>query len=230
MTHAHRILVVEDEPNVGFGLQFNLEEEGYDVTLVETLHAARARIGDGWDLVLLDVMLPDGDGMQWCRELRARGDLTPVLMLTARATAEDTVDGLEAGADDYLAKPFTLEVLLGRVRARLRRSTWQAAPRPAQLAEIGALSVDFDACTAQRGGAPVELTALEMKLLRYLLDHTGRAVPREELLSQVWGVSASVTTRTVDNFIMRLRRLVERDASEPEVIVTVRGVGYRLEG
>lgn len=230
MTRSHRILVVEDEPNVGFGLQFNLEQEGYDVTLVETLHAASARIGDGWDLVLLDVMLPDGDGMAWCRELRAKGDLTPVLMLTARASAEDTVDGLEAGADDYLAKPFTLEVLLGRVRARLRRSTWQAAPRPGQQTNIGALRVDFEACTAQREGEAVELTALELKLLRYLLDHTGRAVPREELLSQVWGVSASVTTRTVDNFIMRLRRLVERDAGEPDVIVTVRGIGYRLEG
>jgi two-component system alkaline phosphatase synthesis response regulator PhoP len=237
MTEPVRILVVEDEENVAFGLQFALEAEGWSPRVVDRLALARQAMADAaaHDLVLLDLMLPDGDGVEFCRELREAGVLLPVIMLTARDSAEAIVDGLAAGADDYLTKPFGTAVLLGRIRAQLRRRAWARSPelaRPAgELRSIALGGVELDLHTHQfaRGDDRGELTALEMRLLLYFLRNPDRVVSRGELLEQVWGVSSNVATRTVDNFVMRLRKLFGSD-DDQALFRTVRGTGYRYLG
>lgn len=232
---AGRVLLVEDEEHLAFALQFNLEAEGYAVDVAGSLQEAREHLeGEGYDLVLLDVMLPDGVGFDLCVELRAQGVLTPVLMLTAKGSAEDIVYGLNAGADGYMTKPFHLQELLSRLAALIRRQRWQVQPPSAEVSDagdavsFGANHVDFARRSASAQGKAVELTELELRLLRFLVEHQGRPVSREELLEGVWDVSPQTNTRTVDNFIVRLRRLFEVDPSNPQHIVTVRGVGYRF--
>lgn len=231
-----RVLLVEDEENLAFALQFNLEAEGYVVDVAASLGEAREHLEvGGYQLVVLDVMLPDGMGFDLCVELRAKGDLTAVLMLTAKGSPDDVVYGLNAGADGYMTKPFNLSELLSRIGAMLRRQRWQQevvelpSSQPA-VVSFGRNRVDFERREAVGQGQAVELTELELRLLQFLVEHSGRPVSREALLEHVWGLAPSTNTRTVDNFIVRLRRLFEADPSAPQHIVTVRGVGYRFEG
>lgn len=219
------VLIVEDDPTLGLALRTNFELEGHRAVLASTLAAARRALANRIDCVVLDLGLPDGDGLDLCVELREAGNTVPILILTARGTLDSRVSGLRGGADDYLTKPFDIPELLARVEALLRRGGW--APRPSRL-KIGHLVVDPRAHEAWRDGDAVALTALEMKLLTYFLDHAGEAVTREELLENVWELSGDVMTRTVDVFVGRLRRLIEPEGSRPKHLVSVRGVGYRL--
>lgn len=222
---AH-VLLVEDDDTLGMTLEMTLQACGHDVRWCTTLAAARAAVAEeAADLVLLDLGLPDGDGMDLCRELRATGHIAPVLMLTARGTLDARVRGLELGADDYVPKPFELPELLARIEALLRRQRWH---HPTDEARVGLLRVDFRTHRAWRDDAPVALTDLELKLLRYLLERPGQVVRREELLERVWNVAPSTRTRTVDVFVGRLRRAVEADPSRPRYLQNVRGAGYRL--
>lgn len=224
------ILLVEDEAHLAYALRFNLEEEGYSVTVAGTLEEANAAVrANPPALIVLDVMLPDGDGFAFCESLRRRGDRTPVLMLTAKNTAPDVIEGLGAGADDYVGKPFDLGELLGRIRALLRRRSWAVAPTTKDVFAFGPHRVDFEAHRVEADGTQVEPTELELRLLRFFVDNPKRVVSREELLENVWEVSRQVHTRTIDNFIVRLRRLFEEDPANPRYFKTVRGVGYRFE-
>lgn len=226
-----RILIVEDEDHLARVVRLNLQLDGHAVQVAADGAAARrAWAAGGFDLVLLDVMLPDTDGMDLCRERRAAGDRTPVLMLTALGETGDRISGLESGADDYLPKPFELAELRARVGALLRRASWSESQPPAarDVARFGAAEVDFDGHEARVAGQVISLTALELDLLRYFIERPGRVLSREQLLEDVWGVSGSNTTRTVDNFVMRLRRHFEPDAGQPRHFVSVRGVGYKF--
>jgi DNA-binding response OmpR family regulator len=236
-----RILVVEDEQHLADGLRFNLEAESYDAEVVDTGEAALDRIfGDGEpvDLVVLDVMLPGMSGFEVVHRLRESGTYLPVLMLTARGHADDVVRGFEAGADDYLAKPFELSVLIARVGGLLRRNTWAtrraraeaeppAAQGPDQFSFAGR-ELDFSALAIRRGDRVLPLTLMEANLLRYLVQHEGQVVSRKQILDQVWGVHEDTDTRAIDNFIVRLRRYLEDDPSKPRYLLTVRSVGYRF--
>lgn len=220
-----RLLVVDDEPSMVMGLKDNLEFEGYQVrTASDGAEAYAILKNETFDLVVMDVMMPGLSGFDVCKKLRADGDSTPILLLTARGQEMDRVLGLELGADDYLTKPFSLRELLARIKAVLRRTR----PAEATAVVIGQLSVDFAKQTAIRDGVPVALTHREFELLQYLIRKRGVAVTRDELLEQVWGYGESPTTRTVDNFILRLRKAVEIDPSQPAHILTAHGVGYKL--
>jgi DNA-binding response OmpR family regulator len=225
-TPPFSVLVVEDDENLRVALRDNLEDEGYRVTDAASVTAARAAIdGDRYDLVVLDVMLPDGDGYALCRQLRAAGHTARVLMLTARALEDDLVIGLDAGADDYLVKPYRLRELLARVRALLRRGTGSPPAAPVLL-RCGAYRVDLRAREViAEGGAHVALTRTEFDLLSFLLHHPGRAIDRGEILNAVWGSGIAIDDHTVDNFVSQLKRKL--GAGVP--IRTIRGVGYRLD-
>ena len=229
MKSAARILVVEDEERIARLLCDNLEAEGYRVALARDGEAGLRALRDGgFDLVLLDVMMPRMDGFALCRTLRDEGNLVPILFLTARDLPSDRVQGLMAGGDDYLVKPFRLEELLARVHALLRRSQWGERPRRSRIA-IGDAWVDLEARTCRNVQGEVEiLPAKEAGILRLLLDARGGIVSRMEILQQVWGGEAEPTPRTVDNFVVRLRRRLEPDPGHPRFLLTVRGEGYRL--
>jgi len=231
-----RILVVEDEEHLAAGIRFNLELDGYEVeTIGDGLRALErlAPASDGplppapVDLVLLDVMLPGLDGFQIVERMRQAGNFAPVLMLTAKGLPEDSVHGLEAGADDYLAKPFELPELLARVEAMLRRRQRERKSEP--KVTVGRIEIDVGGRTVKVGGKPVALTQKEFDLLCLLARWPGQVFSREEILDQVWGFGFDGTARTVDNFILGLRHKLEPDPSRPRHIKTVRQVGYRLD-
>jgi DNA-binding response OmpR family regulator len=233
-----RVRRVEDEEHLADGLRFNLEAEGYTVEIVGDGEAALALLpggGEGFDVVVLDVMLPGVDGFEVARRLRASGQYVLVLMLTARGRPEDVLRGFEAGADDYLPKPFDLSILLARLRGLLRRREWltggreKRAEAASEQYSFAGKSVDFGALELRAGGRVVRLTLMEAELLRYLVANAGRAVSRSELLEDVWGLREDTDTRAIDNFVVRLRRYVETDPSDPKHLLTVRGVGYRFE-
>jgi DNA-binding response OmpR family regulator len=228
-----RVLLVEDEEHLAAGLKLNFELEGYAVDVASTgREAGRLLLADrAYDAILLDVMLPDVDGFSLCQKLRDSGNTTPVLMLTARGDLEDRILGLNAGADDYLAKPFDLEELLARVRSLLRRRDWGRkveTSRDTSLIRIGDAVIDFDTHEVTVRGAAVHLTKLELDLLRYFADNPGRVLSREELQQQVWKLHDYPSHRMVDNFIMRLRRHFEPDPRNPVVFLSVRGAGYKF--
>lgn len=234
-----RILVVEDEQHLADGLRYNLEAEQYEVDLVDSGEEALRRLtaeGSPYDLVILDVMLPGIDGFTVATELRARRQFVPVLMLTARARSEDVLRGFGAGADDYLPKPFELPILLSRVRGLLRRHEWfreAAAVQPpmppvASQFSFGDKSIDFEQLEVRVGEKRMPLTLMEASLLRYFVQHEGSPVPRKEILENVWNVHEDTDTRAIDNFIVRLRRYIEEEPSNPRHLQTVRGVGYRF--
>lgn len=230
-----RILIVEDERHLAEGLRFNLEAEGYQVEVVEDGESALKMLKapePGFDLLMLDVMLPGKDGFQVMRELRAAGHYLPTLMLTARGRPEDILTGFDAGTDDYLPKPFELAILLARIKGLLRRKEWllAATPIPEPLTvDIGDRTIDFGKLEISKGSQIFPLTLMEANLLRYLLRHAGKAVSRKAILEEVWGVREDTDTRPIDNFVVRLRRYVEDDPAHPRYLLTVRGVGYRLE-
>jgi DNA-binding response OmpR family regulator len=221
-----RILIVEDERHLADGLRFNLEAEGYRADLAETGEAALEQAAS-FDLILLDVMLPGMDGFQVASELRRRGCYVPILMLTARGRAEDTLRGFEAGADDYLPKPFDLSILIARVGGLLRRSAW-IRQSDSEVTTIGGRSIDFRAMEIRSGDRVFPMTLMEANLLRYLMRHEGEAIDRRRLLEDVWGVREDTDTRAIDNFIVRLRRYLEDEPARPTHLLTVRGVGYRF--
>src|SRR6188474_159697 len=225
----NRILVIEDEPQMRLGLRDNLELEGYEVETAadgdEGLQKANSFTPD---LVILDVMLPKKNGFDVCRDLRSRSISTPIVMLTARSAETDKVLGLELGADDYVTKPFSISELLARVRAVMRRA---GGPRSGlETCRIGDIEINFRTHQAHRAGQRIDFTAREFDLLRYLVAHTGQVVTREQILNQVWGYEESPTTRTIDNFVAKLRQKIETAPHEPEHILTVHGAGYKFVG
>ncbi|MSU57869.1 MAG: response regulator transcription factor [Pedosphaera sp.] len=224
-----RILIIEDETPMRTALADVLEGEGYRaLTAADGEIGLRKAIEEKPDLILLDVMMPKLDGFAVCAELRRLGNAVPVLMLTAKGQIEDRVTGLDAGADDYLVKPFSTEELLARVRALLRRSRKQGhAPTKLKLGEV---EVDLARQTAVRGRKPIHLTAKEFSMLRLMAEATGEPVSREKFLDAVWGYTSFPTTRTVDNHIASLRAKLEKNPDAPRWLKTVHGVGYKLEG
>jgi two-component system alkaline phosphatase synthesis response regulator PhoP len=220
-----RILVVEDEPAIAMGLEDDLKMEGYDVEVTGdgSTAALRAR-GGGFDLILLDLMLPGKDGLEVCRELRRAGLRTPILMLTAKAQEEQKVLGFELGADDYVTKPFGARELLARIAALARRA--KSAPVEPEIIELDGCRFDLGHCEARRHHKIIPLTPREVGIVRWLHRHKARTVSRSELLEQIWGANANMETRTVDVTIANLRQKIERDHAEPAIIVSVKGVGY----
>jgi two-component system, OmpR family, alkaline phosphatase synthesis response regulator PhoP len=225
-----RILVVEDEPGLRLAISDRLRAEGYDVaTAADGDEGLRCASEQHFDLVVLDVMLPGRSGFDVCRDLRRRGVGSAVLMLTARGEVVDRVLGLKLGADDYLVKPFAMVELLARVEARLRDQRGaDTAPRDAY--RFGDVHVDFRRAEAKRDGRPVEMSAKELQLLRYFVEHRGAALSRDELLNGVWGYDAMPSTRTVDVHVAELRRKLEPDPHNPRYLVTLHRIGYKFVG
>lgn len=225
------ILVVEDEEHLAAGLKLNLSLEGFEVTLAGNGREAMAAFlqPEPFAAVVLDVMLPDTDGYELCQRLRSSGNFVPVIMLTARSSAVDRVRGLDAGADDYLGKPFEFEELVARLKSLLRRQSWQGESRErSSTLNFGAASIDFETHRVTVSGESHNLTHLEFELLRYFAENQGRVVSREELLEKVWKLRHFPNTRTVDNFISRLRKVFETDPKHPRHFLSHRGTGYRF--
>ena len=236
-----RILVVEDEAHLAEGLRFNLESEGHRVEVAPTGEAALDTLlnaKNNFDAVVLDVMLPGRDGFSVAQELRHAKNFVPVLMLTARGRPEDVLKGFESGADDYLAKPFNLAILIARVDSLLRRKNWMASARgagakPAKEAadrsfQFGDKIVDFENLQLRVGEQVFQLTLMETDLLRYLIRNNGRPVSRRAILQDVWNLHEDTDTRAIDNFVVRLRRYIENEPAKPQHLLTVRGLGYQF--
>ncbi|MBV9242896.1 MAG: response regulator transcription factor [Acidobacteria bacterium] len=225
-----KILIVEDEQHLADGLRFNLEAEGYDVALAADGESALDQLTSAkFEAVVLDVMLPGVSGFDVAREMRERHDYTPILMLTARGRPEDVLQGFAAGADDYLPKPFDLEIFLARLNGLLRRRQWSKVgeQKPDEIIEINGRTIDFDNLEMRHNGQVLAITLMEAKLLRYLIENEGRVVSRKSILEDVWQLQEDTDTRAIDNFIVRLRRYLEDSPNEPRIVVTVRGVGYK---
>jgi len=240
-----RVLVVEDEAHLAQGLRFNLEAEGYAAEVVGDGEAATDRLlgkKENFDAVVLDIMLPGKDGFSVVSELRAARNYVPVLMLTARGRPEDVLKGFASGADDYLAKPFDLSILLARLQGLLRRSQWirgATSGTPETQADasgvgdfgtfsFGGKTIDFGALELRSGESTIHLTLMESELLRHLVRNDGKIVSRKQILEEVWGLHEDTDTRAIDNFVVRLRRYIEDDPGNPRHLLTVRGVGYRF--
>ena len=230
-----RILIVEDEEHIAEGLRFNLDAEGHEAAVAPDGDKALAILLEErrpFDVVILDVMLPGIDGFTVATELRAAGQYVPILMLTARGSAEDVLRGFEAGADDYLPKPFQLSILLARIKGLLRRHRWneRAAPEaePGDVYTFSGRTLDFAAMEVRARDRSYRLTMMECDLLRYLVRNAGQPVSRRAILEEVWGLSQDIDTRAIDNFIVRLRRYIEDGSGAPRFLQTVRGVGYRF--
>jgi DNA-binding response OmpR family regulator len=224
-----RILIIEDEPAMQLGLKDNLEFENYQVDVANEGEAGLQKIKTGQhDLILLDVMLPKLSGFDICKAARAAGIKTPIILLTARGEEIDKVLGLELGADDYITKPFSVRELLARVKAMLRRNQTITTVNQSNLTTIGRLQIDFKAFLAKDGDQEVKLSHKEFELLGYLNENRNKVVSRYDILEKVWGYEEQITTRTVDNFIARLRQKVETHADHPKVILTVHGSGYKM--
>ena len=224
MSDKQPILLVEDEPHIAQGLVYNLHEEGYQVTHVETGEAALEHLqASPCALIILDLMLPGIDGLEVCRKLRKQGNQVAILMLTARSEEEDRVKGLSVGADDYLPKPFNLKEFLLRVANLLRRSNWQETEQAARQIRFGNNRIDLASHQAETAHAQIKLTELEMRMLQLFVNNEGKLIRRGELLQSVWGMQPDTETRTLDNFIVRLRKYFELDPSKPRHFLTVRG-------
>ena len=232
-----RILVVEDEQHLADGLQFNLQADGHHVMVAGDGEQALQLVltnRQPFDALVLDVMLPGKDGFQVATELRTAGKYMPILMLTARGRAEDVLKGFEAGADDYLAKPFELSILLARLSGLLRRSRWNEQESPAaevdkDIYEFAGRTIDFSGMQLEAGGEAHPLTLMECQLLRYLVKNAGQPVSRSAILEDVWNLHEGTDTRAIDNFIVRLRRYIEDRPASPRFLLTVRGVGYKFD-
>lgn len=222
------ILIIEDEPAMQLGLKDNLELEDYQVDIASDGESGLAKIkSNSHDLILLDVMLPKISGFDVCKSARAAGISTPIILLTARGEEIDKILGLELGADDYITKPFSVRELLARVKAILRRSQ-NSAYNDKSAATLGKLKIDFNAFRAMAGETEIKLSHKEFEILAYLYQNKNQVVSRYDLLEKVWGYDEQPTTRTVDNFIARLRQKVEDNPNQPKVILTVHGTGYKL--
>lgn len=234
------VLIVEDEQHLADGLRYNLKAEGYEVDTANSGEEALVLLEDRlktYDVLVLDVMLPGIDGFSLASRLRSQGQFVPILMLTARGRPEDVLRGFEAGADDYLPKPFDLTVLLARIHALLRRREWFHKDRgrverdgddEAKTFDFGGRTIDFAALELRSKDQTVNLTLMEADLLRYLINHEGKIVSRSAILEDVWGLREDTDTRAIDNFVVRLRKYIEDEPSRPRHLVTVRGVGYKF--
>jgi DNA-binding response OmpR family regulator len=225
-----KILIVEDEPNMVKGLKDNLEFEGYAAdTAMDGNVGLQKILQEKYDLVLLDVMLPGMSGFDICRNARREGIETPIILLTARGEEIDKVVGLELGADDYITKPFSLRELLARIKAILRRSPAEKEDQPDQtLVSIGNITINFKNYQALQDGQEIKMSHKEFEILHYLHKNAGKTVHRDDLMSNVWSIDYDITTRTVDNFILKLRQKIETDPNNPRIILTVHGVGYKM--
>jgi DNA-binding response OmpR family regulator len=223
-----KILIVEDEINMLRGLRDNLEFEGYEVDTAPDGQTGQDKVlNNRYDIVLLDVMLPHISGFDICKKARASNIETPIILLTARGEEIDKVLGLELGADDYITKPFSVRELLARIKAILRRSSDNTSIDNQQH-QIGLLQVNFTTYDAVKDGQQVRLSHKEFEVLHFLFQHKKEVVPRDELINKVWGIDGGITTRTVDNFILRLRQKIENNPNDPHIILTVHGVGYKM--
>jgi DNA-binding response OmpR family regulator len=236
MAAEKHILVVEDERHLAMGIKFNLEKEGYRVTIaasgVEALRIVDEQEAEV-DLIILDIMLPGMSGYAVCEALRQRGSDVPILILSARTLAEDRTRGFDVGANQYLTKPFDLDELLSRVRNLLThypRRFQAARPLPTRLAQyaFGDARIDFEQCEVQVRGQSVTLTKREWELLAYFVENEGRLIPRHELLEQVWRMPGHIQTRAPDQFLVRLRKVFEKDPANPQHFLTIRDMGYRF--
>ncbi len=242
-----RVLIVEDEAHLATGLQFNLQEDGHSDEIASDGELALERLlarHEQFDVVVLDIMLPGKNGFEVAAALREAKNFVPILMLTARGRAEDVLEGFACGADDYIAKPFELPILLARLQGLLRRTEWMRQPAREPLSgepaaenneeeldefSFGSGTIDFVNLELRAKGTVTRLTVMEAELLRHLIRNRGRVVSRKSILEQVWGLREDTDTRAIDNFIVRLRRYIEENPSRPKHLLTVRGVGYRFE-
>lgn len=223
-----KILIADDEPSMLIGLKDNLSFEGYEVvTASDGAMALAIAEKEKFDLMILDVMMPKMSGFDVCKSLRKRGINTPIIFLTAKGEEIDKVLGLELGADDYVTKPFSLRELLARVKAILRRNEFAGVDSIEKII-IGKLELNFSNYSAFENGEPVQLSHKEFEILKYLWKKKNQTVSRDDLLIDIWGYDESPTTRTVDNFIMRLRNKIEKEPEHPQIIITVHGIGYKL--
>lgn len=228
-----KILIVEDEKHIAEGLRFNLEAEGFEAEIAETGEAALETLSVGkFDAVVLDVMLPGINGFDVAKELRTKQNYTPILILTARGRPEDVLSGFDAGADDYLPKPFDLDIFLARLNGLLRRRDWSRREttndRLGDKIEINGKTINFANLELRDGDEVIHLTLMEIKLLRYLIEHEGQVVSRKTILEEVWGLQEDTDTRAIDNFIVRLRKYIEDEPNSPQKLRTVRGIGYKF--
>jgi two-component system alkaline phosphatase synthesis response regulator PhoP len=226
-----QILLVEDDAHIANGLKFNLELEGYQVS-----HAGDGQVAKIWlfdqkqayDLIILDLMLPHLSGFDLCHALRRQKNYTPVLILTARNFEQDKIKGLRLGADDYLTKPFNLEELLTRIQVLLRRQQWHQLQTQLTRLQFRDIVIDFERFEVSMAGEPIKLTPLELKLIKVFAENDGLVLSREEMLERVWDIHDGSSLRTVDNFVMRLRKLFEKDPTHPRHFHSIRGVGYKF--
>jgi DNA-binding response OmpR family regulator len=224
-----KVLIVEDEPSMRMGLQDNLEFEGYETdTAAEGDIGLKKIIENTYDLILLDVMLPNLSGFDICKTARKKGITTPIILLTAKGEEIDKVLGLELGADDYITKPFSLRELLARIKAVLRRGDSLSPSKTGNNIILGRIEVNFNSYTAVEDGTPVQMSHKEYEILSYLWKNRNKTISRDDLLTNIWGYDESPTTRTVDNFIVKLRQKIEDDPNHPQIIITVHGIGYKL--
>ncbi|MEQ9231246.1 MAG: response regulator transcription factor [Cyclobacteriaceae bacterium] len=224
-----KILVVDDEPSMREGLSDNLVFEGYQVDMAENgTVGLNLMTANKYDLAILDLMMPEMSGFDLCKKLRSSGDETPIIFLTAKGEEIDRVVGLELGADDYITKPFSLRELLARVKAILRRAQANGNDTANSFQRIGLLEVDFQNYFAKNSDGEVKLSHKEFEVLHFLNENKHKAVKRDDLLKNVWEYDEYPTTRTVDNFILRLRQKIERNPNDPKIILTVHGIGYKL--
>ncbi len=223
------ILIVEDEPSMLMGLKDNLEFESYEVDTADNGEIGLEKIcSNPYSLVLLDVMLPKISGFDICKKVREKGIETPIILLTAKGEEIDKVLGLEFGADDYITKPFSLRELLARIRAVIRRTQHQTSKVVESKMQIGKLKIDFNSFEAFIDNKEVKMSHKEVEILQYLWDNKNQIVSRDDLLDQVWGTDYQPSSRTIDNFILKLRNKIEADSNHAKIILTVHGVGYRL--
>lgn len=224
-----KILICEDEPGMRMGLKDNLEFESYEVDLAEDGEKGLKNILENkYDLIILDVMMPKMSGFDVCKSARKNGITTPIILLTAKGEEIDKVLGLELGADDYVTKPFSLRELLARIKAILRRGELTSKEIDDKDVQIGRLTINFGTYRAKVKDKDIQLSHKEFEILHYLWKRKNATVSRDELLTEVWGFEESPTTRTVDNFILKLRQKIEKDLNHPQIILTVHGIGYKL--
>jgi DNA-binding response OmpR family regulator len=229
-TMKKKILIIEDEQDLIKGLKINLSDEGFDVDwAVDGVEGLRKAIEEAPDLIILDIMLPEKDGLEICRELRQKKIDIPIIMLTAKGEEIDKVVGLEIGADDYITKPFSIRELLARIKVRLRNVERMEKTIP-EVYSFGDIEIDFARFKVRRKGKELEFTSLEMEILKYFIAQRGEVVSRNDLLDKVWGYESYPTTRTIDNHILKLRKKIEEDPSHPRYILSVYGGGYRFTG
>ena len=225
-----KILIIEDEEDLIKGLKLNLSDSGYDVIwAVNGAEGFRKALGETPDLIILDIMIPEMNGLEVCRQLRQKNISTPIIMLTAKGEEIDKVVGLELGADDYMTKPFSIRELLARIKTQLRHAENEEKAIPKSYS-FGDIEIDFAQYKVRHKDKELDFTSLEMDILKYFIVHRGEVVPRNDLLDKIWGYESFPTTRTIDNHILKLRKKIEKDPSHPKYILSVYGGGYRFIG